>query len=149
MYLIIVMYIVMLAMMYMYIWLKCKPSHSLVELYNIWQFSPPSLFLSLAPLLSLGVYGQCKYVYYGKHSEGNRFIRNHHLWGRAHASGSVVRLILLLSLPPSLYTICKHLCAKNILVVYQLFNAAFLCYCKAIIMCCNIVYKENVIFKIC
>ncbi|XP_003384257.1 PREDICTED: leucine-rich repeat-containing protein C10orf11 homolog [Amphimedon queenslandica] len=26
-----------------------------------------------------GVYGQCKYVYYGKHSEGNRFIRNHHL----------------------------------------------------------------------
>lgn len=27
----------------------------------------------------LGVYGQCKYVYYGKHSEGNRFIRNQHL----------------------------------------------------------------------
>ena len=28
----------------------------------------------------LGVFGQCKYVYYGKHSEGNRFIRNNQLW---------------------------------------------------------------------
>ncbi|CAI8021781.1 Leucine-rich melanocyte differentiation-associated protein [Geodia barretti] len=26
-----------------------------------------------------GVFGQCKYVYYGKHSEGNRFIRNNQL----------------------------------------------------------------------
>jgi len=23
-----------------------------------------------------GSFGQCKYVYYGRHSEGNRFIRN-------------------------------------------------------------------------
>ncbi|KAL5506847.1 hypothetical protein EMCRGX_G008597 [Ephydatia muelleri] len=26
-----------------------------------------------------GVFGKCKYVYYGKHSEGNRFIRNNQL----------------------------------------------------------------------
>lgn len=27
----------------------------------------------------IAVFGQCKYVYYGKHSEGNRFIRNNQL----------------------------------------------------------------------
>ncbi|XP_031553303.1 leucine-rich melanocyte differentiation-associated protein-like [Actinia tenebrosa] len=26
-----------------------------------------------------GTFGECRYVYYGKHSEGNRFIRNNHL----------------------------------------------------------------------
>lgn len=30
-------------------------------------------------LFDPGVFGQCKYVYYGKHSEGNRFIRNNQL----------------------------------------------------------------------
>ena len=27
----------------------------------------------------VGTIGTCKYVYYGKHSEGNRFIRNNDL----------------------------------------------------------------------
>lgn len=27
----------------------------------------------------LGVFAKCRYVYYGKHSEGNRFIRNDQL----------------------------------------------------------------------
>lgn len=41
----------------------------LTLLYTSQQFFPPPT----------GVFGQCKYVYYGKHSEGNRFIRNHQL----------------------------------------------------------------------
>lgn len=28
----------------------------------------------------LGVFAKCRYIYYGKHSEGNRFIRNDQLW---------------------------------------------------------------------
>lgn len=39
----------------------------------VWRVQPS--LLSCA-----GVFGQCKYVYYGKHSEGNRFIRNNQLW---------------------------------------------------------------------
>lgn len=29
--------------------------------------------------LIAGVFAKCRYVYYGKHSEGNRFIRNDQL----------------------------------------------------------------------
>uniref|UniRef100_A0A3B5ACQ6 Uncharacterized protein n=1 Tax=Stegastes partitus TaxID=144197 RepID=A0A3B5ACQ6_9TELE len=29
--------------------------------------------------LFLGVFAKCRYMYYGKHSEGNRFIRNDQL----------------------------------------------------------------------
>ena len=28
----------------------------------------------------LGTFGRCRYVYYGRHSEGNRFIKNTDLW---------------------------------------------------------------------
>lgn len=28
----------------------------------------------------LATFGKCRYVYYGRHSEGNRFIRNNDLW---------------------------------------------------------------------
>lgn len=28
---------------------------------------------------ALGVFAKCRYIYYGKHSEGNRFIRNDQL----------------------------------------------------------------------
>lgn len=31
-------------------------------------------------LLFAGVLGKCRYVYYGKNSEGNRFIRDDQLW---------------------------------------------------------------------
>uniref|UniRef100_A0A3Q2Q039 Uncharacterized protein n=1 Tax=Fundulus heteroclitus TaxID=8078 RepID=A0A3Q2Q039_FUNHE len=30
-------------------------------------------------ILFLGVFAKCRYIYYGKHSEGNRFIRNDQL----------------------------------------------------------------------
>lgn len=32
-----------------------------------------------APGNHRGTFGECRYVYYGKHSEGNRFIRNNQL----------------------------------------------------------------------
>lgn len=44
-------------------------------------FTDPNLANLL--LLFLGVFAKCRYVYYGKHSEGNRFIRNDQLWREA------------------------------------------------------------------
>lgn len=37
---------------------------------------------SEAPGDHTSTFGRCRYVYYGKHSEGNRFIRNNELWRR-------------------------------------------------------------------
>ena len=49
---------------------------SLCETVYMWS----TIYSKNLMVLDAGVFGQCKYVYYGKHSEGNRFIRNNQLW---------------------------------------------------------------------
>lgn len=48
-------------------------------------FTPKLCFI-----LFLGVFAKCRYIYYGKHSEGNRFIRNDQLWCPQDALRGVV-----------------------------------------------------------
>lgn len=49
----------------------------------------------ISPSLSLGksvAFGQSKYVYYGRHSEGNRFIEHFNFWGHGQSENCFMTL---------------------------------------------------------